>query len=89
MVMFALILVEHQFALFHMWCVCLNHPTLPPPLSKLEAKSILHGYSFFRLSWIAEFAVSWMQFVLKKGKASIDNMLIGPVFAIWVFKIGD
>lgn len=31
-----------------------------------------------------------MQFVLlEKGKACIDNTVIGPVIAVWVFKIGD
>lgn len=53
--------------------ICLSCHFLPPcpQLSKLEAKSIPHGYSFLRLSWIAECAVSWMQFVFAQERKSL------------------
>lgn len=86
---FPTILMGHQFAPSSMGCIC---PAPPPPPSRRRngSKSIPRSHSFPRLSWIARCVVSRMQFVLlEKGKACIDNAVIGPVIAVWVFKIGD
>lgn len=77
--------MEYQFA-HVLWDM-----SVPPLIrSRNRSKSILHLHSLPRLSWIARCTASQMQFVLlKKGKACIDNTVIGPVIAVWVFKIGD
>lgn len=72
--------------------ICLSCHSLPPAPSSQNQKQ-----SPFRMGTpssglaglLSVRSVGCNLFLLKKGKACIDNMLIGPVLAIWVFKIGD
>lgn len=81
--------VEHQFAPFHM---CVSVPTAPhsrPRCQNEKQNPFCMGTPPSGLAGSPSVrSVGCNLFLLEKGKAPIDNMPIGPVLAMCIFKIG-